>query len=79
MVWFWKYGRRRRAAWTKDRASFFYDLIPGFRILKCSAHKIHRMLCAFYFLNKRCADGIVGGRDIYQQGLAGVWFVKDRG
>jgi len=57
----------------------FYHLIPGFRILKCSAHKIHRMLCAFYFLNERCVDGIVGGRDIYQQGLAGVWFVEDRG
>jgi len=36
------------------------------------------MLCAFYFLNKRGAYGIVGGRDVYQQGLTGVWLVEDR-
>jgi len=31
MVWFWKYGRRRRAAWTKDRASFstIWYLVSG--------------------------------------------------
>jgi len=37
------------------------------------------MLRAFYFLDKGYADGMVGGRDIYQQGLADVWFVEDGG
>ena len=34
---------------------------------------------ACLLLDKGCADGMVGGRDIYQQGLADVWFVEDGG
>ena len=30
------------------------------------------------FLEQALRDGIVGGRDVYQQGLAGVQFVEDR-
>ena len=71
MVWFWKYGRRRRAAWTKDRASFstIWYLVW---VLECPAYKVNRVLGAFCFLDKGSADGVIGGRDVYQQGLAGV-------
>jgi len=47
MLWFWKYGRRWRAAWTKDKAN-----------------EVDRMLCAFYILDKRDTNGVVGGSDV---------------
>jgi len=36
------------------------------------------MLCAFYFLDERGVDGVVGGRDVYKEGLASVRLVEDR-
>jgi len=36
------------------------------RVLQRSAHKIDRVLRAFYFLDKRGADGVVGGCDVYE-------------
>jgi len=36
------------------------------------------MLCAFYFLDKRGADGIIDGCDVYKKGLMGVQLVEDR-
>jgi len=36
------------------------------------------MLHAFYFLDERSADGVVGGSDVYEEGLASVRLVEDR-
>jgi len=36
------------------------------------------MLCAFYFLDKRGTDGVVGGCDVYEEGLVSVRLVEDR-
>jgi len=36
------------------------------------------MLRAFYFLDKHDVDGIIGGYDVYKQGLMGVRLVEDR-
>jgi len=36
------------------------------------------MMRAFYFWDKRGADGIIGGCDVYKQGLMGVQLVEDR-
>jgi len=36
------------------------------------------MLRAFYLLNERGADGVIGGCDVYDEGLAGVRLVEDR-
>ena len=54
-------------------------LVSGFRVLECPAYKVDRVLGAFCFLDKGSTDGVIGGRDVYQQGLGGVRFAKDGG
>jgi len=36
------------------------------------------MLRAFYFLDEHGVDGVVGGCDVHEEGLASVRLVEDR-
>jgi len=37
-----------------------------FRDLQCPANEVDMMLRAFYLLDERGADGVVGGCDVYE-------------
>ena len=62
----------------QGQGQLFHHLISGFRILQRSANKVDRMLRAFHFLDEHDADGVVGGCDVYEEGLASVQLVEDR-
>jgi len=36
------------------------------------------MMRAFYFLDERDVDGVVGGHDVYKEGLVSVRLVEDK-
>jgi len=54
------------------------DGLRGLRMGPASANEVDRMLRAFYFLDERGADGVVGGCDVYEEGLASARLVEDR-
>ena len=51
----------------QGHGQLLHHLISSFRILH-----------ALYFLDKRGADGMVGGGDVYYEGLASIRFMEDR-
>jgi len=62
----------------QGQGQLFHHLISGFKILQRSADKVNRMLRAAYILDKRGADGVLGGCDVNQQGLMSIRLVEDR-